>query len=141
MYELISEYDWVVIAVLIIYVILRHGQTMFWPSKYRSNEPANMLITPYDALKALGFNFPEEGIVINEHDRFLHLHSLHLIGKTISIDKISEDELQELRDGLYKYVRSQNIEIPTPENTDNKMKLRALIKANSQVLYKYSKGG
>ncbi|MCG3740691.1 hypothetical protein [Vibrio cincinnatiensis] len=59
-----------------------------------------MKMTPHQILNALGFDVPEQGIEVNEHDAFLHAESLRLLGKTISIDRIDIAELVSLYDDM-----------------------------------------
>ncbi|MFZ3461423.1 hypothetical protein [Vibrio harveyi] len=59
-----------------------------------------MKMTPHKILLALGFNVPEQGIEVNEHDAFFHAESLRLLGNTISIDRIDNSELVSLHDGM-----------------------------------------
>ena len=52
-----------------------------------------MRLSPTEILKHLGFDIPEEGVVINHLDEYLVTQSLILAGKTIDTNRIPADRL------------------------------------------------
>lgn len=50
-------------------------------------------LTPSEILHHLGLQVPEEGIFIEPHDAFYFASALHLLGKTMSVAAISDDDL------------------------------------------------
>ena len=88
-----------------------------------------MKMTPHKILLALGFDVPEQGIKVNEHDAFFHAESLRLLGNTISIDRIDNSALA----GLVAAHRGEEA-VPASEQTAERVK--ALIRANCNVTYK-----
>jgi len=95
-----------------------------------------MKMTPHKILQALGFDVPEQGIEVNEHDAFFHAESLRLIGNTISIDRIDNSELISLHDGMAGLVAAHRGEEAVPASEQTAERVKAIIRANCNVTYK-----
>lgn len=93
-------------------------------------------MTPHEILTALGFDVPEQGIEVSEHDGHLHAESLRLLGKTISIDRIDSDDLVSLHDGMAGLVATHRGEEVIQASEDTAERIKALIRANCIVTYK-----
>lgn len=97
-----------------------------------------MKIKPHELLKYLGFDIPEEGVDVNDVDAFFHTESLSLLGKTISTESITDEQLASLRNGMVGVVAAHGV-TASPQITDQELlRLRALIKANLEMTYKHS---
>ncbi|MFO4754350.1 hypothetical protein V5H08_11860 [Vibrio cholerae] len=95
-----------------------------------------MKMTPHQILTALGFDVPEQGIEVSEHDGYLHAEALRLLGKTISIDRIDSDDLVSLHDGMAGLVATHRGEEVIQASEDTAERIKALIRANCIVTYK-----
>jgi hypothetical protein len=95
-----------------------------------------MKMTPHDILNALGFDIPEQGIEVSEHDSFLHYESLRLLGNTISVDRVKSSELISLYDGMAGIVATHRGEQAVPASEQTADRVKALIRANCSVTYK-----
>lgn len=52
-----------------------------------------MKMTPQDILRHLGFDIPDDGVDINPADAAYFASALNLLGKTMSADSISDEDL------------------------------------------------
>jgi hypothetical protein len=95
-----------------------------------------MKMTPHQILIALGFDVPESGIEVNGFDAYLHTESLRLLGNTISVDRINNDDLVLLRNGMAGLVAAYRGENTQQPSEDAMERLKALIRANCNVTYK-----
>ena len=95
-----------------------------------------MKMTPHLILNALGFDVPEQGIEVNEHDAFLHSESLRLLGNTISIERIDNSELLTLHDGMAGLVAAHRGEDAVQASEDTAARLKKLIRTNCNATYK-----
>jgi hypothetical protein len=57
-------------------------------------------LTPSEILQHLGFNISADGVEVSPDDAYLVTRTLRLAGATISIDRIPDDELNELHNGM-----------------------------------------
>lgn len=97
-----------------------------------------MLLKPHEILKYMGFDIPEEGIEVNGNDGYLHSETLKLIGATLDPQRIPEKDLFALHCGMAGIVAVWKKEDPAPTNQNTALKLRAQIRANLKVTYKFS---
>lgn len=86
-----------------------------------------MRLKPIDILNHLGFNVPEEGIVINGDDAFLYSHSLSLLGNTMDPDRIPPDDLILFQRTLFAMV-GKGSEPNTYPSSEDPSKVLDLIK-------------
>jgi hypothetical protein len=93
-------------------------------------------MTPHHILSALGFDVPEEGIEVSEHDAFLHAESLRLLGNTISIDRIDNSDLVSLHNGMAGLVAVHRGDEAVSASEQTAERVKALIRANCNVTYK-----
>ncbi|BCN13360.1 hypothetical protein RPSD_52450 (plasmid) [Ralstonia solanacearum] len=75
-----------------------------------------MKLTPYEILKHLGINVPQDGLHINPHDAYLHLTLLRLLGEQMSVGAIKESGLTELHIGLYGAHRGPGAVVPEADS-------------------------
>ncbi len=59
-----------------------------------------MTLTPDTILKHLGFDVPPEGVEINPDDVFFHAAMLTALGKTMALQRATDDELGAMLAGL-----------------------------------------
>lgn len=63
------------------------------PLQTSANGGSAYRLTPSEILHHLGLQVPEEGVFIESHDAFYFASALHLLGKTMSVAAISDDDL------------------------------------------------
>jgi len=68
-------------------------------------------LSHHQILTLLGFDVPENGIYVNQQDRELYVGTLRLLGKTISIDTITDEDILKLRSDWHPHV-----EVPDAES-------------------------
>lgn len=88
-----------------------------------------MLLTPHEILNHLGFDVPENGVRINPDDAYLITTALKLIGRTLNVNAIPENKLDELHNGLAGIVAALRNEKPAAQDEDSALKLRIMIEA------------
>ncbi len=85
-----------------------------------------MKLKPHNILQSLGFDIPEEGIEISEHDAFLYIKLLALLGETMSIDAISDEKMFEVNMAMSGLVAAQRGEEMAQPTKDSVPRFRAL---------------
>lgn len=98
----------------------------------------SITIKPHEILNFLGFNITEDGILVNENDMFLHAESLSLIGKTLSVDLIKDEQLVSLRNGMAGICAANSAPITDDPTKESLINLRMLIAANLKLTYRHN---
>lgn len=100
-----------------------------------------MKLTPHEILYLLGFDIPEDGIEINPNDSYLHSESLRLLGKTMDVERIEDDDLINAQQVMASMVAAyRNIEA-TKADSNTPDRFRLLIKTNCKLTYKLRNEG
>jgi len=101
-------------------------------------------LTPHEILKHLGFDIPEEGVLVNPADRTLNCGALSLLGATLNVKGIPDDDLLKLREDMLSNAIELEVDLYGERKTkitngdaDSLLKLRAYIRALLTASYKY----
>ena len=87
-----------------------------------------MILKPHEILNALGFDINEDGVEINDNDAYLHQKILKLVGATLDVNHIPENDLLKLHGDLAGLVAAWRKERPVSSNGQSAEKLRVLIR-------------
>ena len=96
-----------------------------------------MLLKPHEILNHLGFDIGEDGVETNDFDAFFETRTLQLLGATINVDGIPEEHLKGLHAGMAGLVAMQRNEEIVEWSDQSADRLKATIRANLSVLYKF----
>lgn len=86
-----------------------------------------MKLSPTEILNLLGFNVPEEGVTINPMDAHLCFEALRMVGGTLNVANIPDEQLLSCHYGMAELVELHcNFDAREPD-AESLLKLRATI--------------
>lgn len=99
-----------------------------------------MKLTPAEILKHLGFRVPEDGIEVSAEDALFHVSALELLGRTMSVQQISDVSLHARHAGLINS-RPEMTGLSGGNSADGAEKSRATIGAVLKSVYGFTGTG
>lgn len=93
-----------------------------------------MKLTPVEILKHLGLCVPEGGIEISTDDALFHVSALELLGRTMSVELISDESLHMRHAGLITS-RPDMADLSAGNSAEGAEKSRATLRAVLKSIY------